>query len=84
MLEKNEYYFLGKLHIPKKQIINCENGIDVEFDVLDIINWANLDFMQGNVFKYICRYNRKHEDRDKMIEDLEKAKTYIDRMIETL
>ena len=35
--------------------------------------------MQGNVIKYIFRYKNKN-----CLEDLEKAKEYIDRMIENL
>ena len=35
--------------------------------------------MQGNVIKYVFRYKNKNG-----LEDLEKAKEYIDRMIENL
>lgn len=34
------------------------------------------DFCIGNVMKYVIRYDKKNG-----IEDLEKAKTYIDRLI---
>lgn len=39
----------------------------------------NLSYCQGNVLKYICRYKDKNG-----IEDLEKAKQYIDFMIDQL
>ena len=39
----------------------------------------NLSYAQGNVIKYVCRYM----DKDK-IQDLRKAKHYIDFMIEEL
>lgn len=39
----------------------------------------NLSFSQGNAIKYICRYQNKNG-----IEDLKKAKQYIDFMIEEM
>lgn len=37
----------------------------------------NLNFLQGNVIKYVCRYKHKHGK-----EDLLKVKHYIDLLIE--
>ena len=48
-------------------------------DVISFCQANNLDFMQGNVIKYVFRYKNKNG-----LEDLEKAKEYIDRMIESL
>ena len=45
-------------------------------DVIAFCQKNNLDFMQGNVIKYICRYKEKGG-----IEDLNKAIAYIERMI---
>lgn len=39
----------------------------------------HLSFCAGNVVKYVCRAGRK--DHDKHVEDLEKARWYIDREI---
>ena len=50
-----------------------------EIDVISFCQANNLDFMQGNVIKYVFRYKNKNG-----LEDLEKAKEYIDRMIENL
>ena len=50
-----------------------------KIDVIDFCQANNLDFMQGNVIKYVFRYKNKNG-----LEDLEKAKEYIDRMIENL
>ena len=47
-----------------------------EFDVIDFCQANNLDFMQGNVIKYVTRYKEKNGK-----EDLYKAKQYLDRMI---
>jgi hypothetical protein len=39
----------------------------------------NLSYNQGNVIKYVCRYKSKNG-----LEDLEKAKNYIDYLIQEL
>ena len=44
---------------------------------VEFINANNLSYMQGNVIKYITRYQFKNG-----ITDLEKAKHYIEMMIE--
>lgn len=49
------------------------------FDVIDFCQKNNLDFMQGNVIKYVTRYKKKNGK-----EDLLKAKEYIDRMIKEM
>ena len=50
---------------------------DLPITPLDYINKNNLGFMEGNVIKYISRYRSKNG-----LEDLEKAKHYIDLIIE--
>lgn len=47
------------------------------FEVIDFIELFNLDFSVGNAIKYICRAGKKNPDN--LIEDLEKAKWYIER-----
>jgi hypothetical protein len=49
-------------------------------EVIDFIESHNLDFNAGNVVKYISRY--KHKDNP--MEDLQKAKWYIERMIKQM
>lgn len=48
------------------------------------IRQNKLTWCQGNVVKYICRYDLKSKDTSKQIEDLEKAKENIDMMLEDL
>ena len=43
---------------------------------LDFIIANGLNFLVGNVIKYVCRYDAKNG-----VEDLEKAKTYLERLI---
>lgn len=51
---------------------NGEGGMQ-PFDVIDAFR---LDFYEGNVVKYICRWRRKNG-----LEDLYKARTYINEVI---
>jgi len=41
----------------------------------------NIPYAEGNVIKYICRWNKKHLSAEKQLEDLKKAKQYIDMII---
>ena len=50
-----------------------------EFDVIDFCQKNNLDFMQGNVIKYVTRYKDKNGK-----EDLLKAIKYIERIIKEM
>ena len=51
-------------------------------EVIDAIEAWNLNFSRGNAIKYIARASYK--DPTKEIEDLEKARWYIDREIQRL
>lgn len=53
------------------------NGWSNGAEVIDLTE--NLSFCAGNVVKYVCRAGRK--DPDKHVEDLKKARWYIDREI---
>lgn len=46
-------------------------------ETLDFVIDQKFDYCEGNVIKYICRYKYK----GKALEDLKKAKTYLDRLI---
>jgi hypothetical protein len=52
-------------------------------ETIDIIQSVTGDgfesYLQGNILKYICRYKYKNGT-----EDLEKAKWYLNRLIETV
>lgn len=55
---------------------------DSGIEVIDAIEAWNLNFSRGNAVKYVARAGMK--DIKKEIEDLEKAKWYIDREISLL
>lgn len=54
------------------------NGWSNGAEVIDLAE--HLSFCAGNVVKYVCRAGRK--DPDKHMEDLKKARWYIDREID--
>lgn len=51
-----------------------------KFEVIDIIEAFDLDFHLGNVTKYVLRAGHK----DDIVQDLKKARWYLDRKIEQL
>lgn len=51
-----------------------------KFEVIDVIEDWNLGFHLGNVVKYVAR----NEHKENPLEDLKKAKYYLDRKIEEL
>lgn len=48
-------------------------------EVIEIIDAYQLNFYEGNIIKYLLRYNKKGG-----INDLKKAKWYLDRLIERI
>lgn len=48
-----------------------------DIDPWEVIQRGDLDFWEGNVVKYIMRYRAKNG-----LEDLEKARHYLDYLIE--
>ena len=50
------------------------------FDVIDVANKFQMNFNLGNVLKYIVRAGNKNSE--KHLEDLSKAKEYLEREIQ--
>lgn len=61
---------------------------ETKIEVIDYIEDKQLDFCLGNVVKYVSRAGRKHsasmDNKEKEIQDLEKAKWYLERRIKEL
>ena len=55
---------------------------DGQIEVSDFIADKNLNFFRGNVVKYVARAGKKNAETE--VEDLQKARWYIDREIERL
>ena len=93
------YSFFAKGHPPAEVTRQCkppteirplvEDGINHPswycwggIETLDYILAKELDFLLGNAVKYISRAGRK--DPETVVEDLKKARFYIDKKIEVL
>lgn len=55
---------------------------DGKIEVIDFIEEKQLNFHRGNAIKYIARAGKKNKEKE--IEDLEKAAWYINREIQRL
>ena len=59
-----------------------------KYEVIDIIEFFNLNFHRGNVLKYLLRSGRKTEQgydvSEKEIKDLEKAIWYLRREVKRI
>ena len=55
-------------------------GGDTTYEAIKVIDAWGLGFALGNVLKYICRANRK----DNLVQNLKKARWYLDHEIERL
>lgn len=55
---------------------------DGKIEVIDFIEEKQLNFHRGNAIKYIARAGKKNKEKE--IEDLEKAVWYINREIQRL
>jgi len=62
---------------PYKKQIGGTHYKDMVIQPSEFINKNKLQFAEGNAIKYICRHAAKGE-----VQDLEKAKHYIDMIIE--
>ena len=60
----------------EKDNIKPEHYGNSEIDVISFCQANNLDFMQGNVIKYITRYRKKNG-----LEDVRKAVEYINMIL---
>lgn len=66
---------------PKDSVNNPGHYTTGKFEVIEVIEDAEVGFHLGNVLKYILRSEHKH---DSPLEDLKKARWYLDRHIANL
>tara|TARA_R100001126_G_C4864189_1_gene169200 strand:+ start:773 stop:979 length:207 start_codon:yes stop_codon:yes gene_type:complete len=57
--------------------VNHPEHYNKGIEVIDFIDSWNMDFSTGNIIKYVSR----HKHKDNPLEDLKKAKWYIERLI---
>lgn len=59
-------------------------GKDNPYEAIKVIEAWDLDFCLGNTVKYISRFGKKQNLSNTLVEDLEKARWYLDRKIQSL
>lgn len=64
---------------PEKEKIDHPEHYNQGIEVIDFIESWNFDFATGNIIKYVARHRLKEDP----VDDLKKARWYIDRLIET-
>jgi hypothetical protein len=71
----------GLENLARREAINHPSHYNAgNIEVIDAIEDWGLDFNAGNVVKYVAR----HQHKANAIEDLKKARWYLDRIIERL
>lgn len=59
-------------------------GEDNPYEAIKVIEAWNLGFCLGNTVKYISRNGKKQNSSNSLVEDLKKARWYLDREIAKL
>lgn len=54
---------------------------DTEIQPWDVIRDWKLNYWEGNVIKYVKRWRKKHRTKQGQLEDLKKARHYLDYLI---
>ena len=67
----------GVTDVPGIEKVKHPKHYNKGIEVWDYTDSWKMDFLEGNIIKYITRYKHKNG-----IEDLKKAKQYIERLIE--
>lgn len=83
--EENIKTLMSEINDSTVDIINNPThygGKDNVYEAIKVIEAWNLGFRLGNTVKYISRAGKK--DKNKIIQDLEKARYYLDREISIL
>ena len=64
----------------KSKSVDHPSHYNKGIEAIDFIESWSMDFNTGNAIKYLCRYKHKNNP----LEDLEKAKWYVERIIQNL
>lgn len=80
----NPDYFNKIKDSPKDTQIAGDHYKDLKIQVSDYVYENGFNWYISNAIKYLSRYDRKHSDITKQIEDLNKAIHYIQLLIEKI
>lgn len=82
-IKPNETLFIKALDSKEIKDVNHPSHYnDGKIEVIDFIEDKKLNFHRGNAVKYIARAGKKNKDKE--VEDLQKAIWYLNREIERL
>jgi len=65
------------IHLKDHDVINPSHYRQGNIEVIDFILDQDMDYLEGNIIKYVSRYKYKNG-----MEDLRKAKWYLEKLIE--
>ena len=68
----------------QKDLVNNPPHYNKGIETIKYIKSWDMSYAQGNVIKYVSRYNIKHQDKKKQTQDLKKALWYLQDMIKDL
>lgn len=69
---------------PSKKQIGGDHYKQLEISPAEFIYKNKLNWYVGNAIKYLVRFDKKHTETSKQVEDLNKASHYIQLLIEQL
>ena len=64
--------------------INPSHYKQGQIEVIDFIIDQRMDYLTASAMKYLCRHLHKHDTGEGKIEDLRKARWFIEKLIDTL
>ncbi len=78
MHRENDQENMERLNkLEREEVTNPKHYNELKSEPLDYIIANELDFLEGNIVKYVSRYTYKGG-----VNDLLKARTYLERLIE--
>ena len=80
----NPVLFKNVIESPKDTQVGGNHYKDLKIQVSDFVYFNNFNWFISNAIKYLSRYDKKHSEKQKQLEDLKKAKHYIDLLIEKI
>ena len=75
---------MAKLSKADKTQIGGSHYKDMSIQVSDYVYSNDFNWYQGNIIKYISRYNKKNQNTDLQIQDIKKAIHYAQLLIDKL
>jgi len=71
-------------NLEEKDLVNNPEHYTKGIETIHYIKSWDMSYEQGNVIKYVSRYNLKHQHKEQQIQDLKKALWYLEDMIKDL